>query len=65
MATVAMAVGGTNHKFVAVACISIVVAANAGGAYSPFGDITTLMVSQKGLVDFHEFFSLFVPSVIN
>ena len=65
MATVAMAVGGTNHKFVAVACISIVVAANAGGAYSPFGDITTLMVWQKGLVDFHEFFSLFIPSVIN
>jgi Na+/H+ antiporter NhaD/arsenite permease-like protein len=65
MATVVMAVGGSNHKFVAVACINIVVAANAGGAFSPFGDITTLMVWQKGLVHFQEFFALFVPSVVN
>jgi NhaD family Na+/H+ antiporter len=65
MATVAMAVGGTNHKFVAIACINIVVAANAGGAFSPFGDITTLMVWQKGMVDFEEFFALFIPSVVN
>ncbi|MFT7235869.1 MAG: Na+/H+ antiporter NhaD/arsenite permease-like protein [Methylophagaceae bacterium] len=65
MATVAMAVGGSNHKFVAIACINIVVAANAGGAFSPFGDITTLMVWQKGLVDFSQFFSLFLPSIVN
>jgi Na+/H+ antiporter NhaD/arsenite permease-like protein len=65
MATVAMAVGGSNHKFVAIACINIVVAANAGGAFSPFGDITTLMVWQKGIVEFHEFFHLFIPSVVN
>jgi Na+/H+ antiporter NhaD/arsenite permease-like protein len=65
MATVAMAVGGSNHKFVALACINIVVAANAGGAFSPFGDITTLMVWQKGVVHFTDFFSLFAPSVVN
>jgi len=65
MATVAMAVGGDNHEFVAIACINIVVAANAGGAFSPFGDITTLMVWQKGVVEFQEFFVLFVPSVVN
>jgi Na+/H+ antiporter NhaD/arsenite permease-like protein len=65
MATVVMAVGGTNHRFVAVSCINIVVAANAGGAFSPFGDITTLMVWQKGIIQFHEFFVLFVPSVVN
>jgi len=65
MATVVMAVGGSNHGFVAVACINIVVAANAGGAFSPFGDITTLMVWQKGLVRFEQFFALFVPSVVN
>ena len=65
MSTVVMAVGGSNHKFVAVACINIVVAANAGGAFSPFGDITTLMVWQKGIVQFQEFFALFVPSVVN
>lgn len=65
MATVVMAVGGSNTKFVVVACINIVVAANAGGAYSPFGDITTLMVWQKGVVEFHEFFDLFLPSLVN
>ncbi len=65
MGAVVMAVAGNNVKFVALACINVVVAANAGGAYSPFGDITTLMVWQKGVVDFHEFFDIFVPSAVN
>jgi len=65
MATVVVAVGGTNTRFVAIACINIVVAANAGGAFSPFGDITTLMVWQKGLVQFQEFFALLLPSIVN
>lgn len=65
MCAVVMSVGGNNTKFVAVACINIVVAANAGGAFSPFGDITTLMVWQKGTVEFTQFFSLFIPSVVN
>ena len=65
MSTVAMAVGGNNTKFVAIACINIVVAANAGGAFSPFGDITTLMVWQKGIVQFEQFFALVIPSVVN
>ena len=65
MATVVMAVGGSNVKFVAIACINIVVAANAGGAFSPFGDNTTLMVWQKGIIHFQEFFVLFIPSVVN
>ncbi len=65
MCAVVLAVGGSNKKFVAVACINIVVAANAGGAFSPFGDITTLMVWQKGTVHFTEFFKLFIPSVVN
>jgi len=65
MAAVAIAVGAGNTKFITVACINIVVAANAGGAFSPFGDITTLMVWQKGVIDFIEFFDLFIPSVIN
>ena len=66
MSTVAMSVGGANVAFVAVACINIVVAANAGGAFSPFGDITTLMVWQKGnLVEFSQFFLLVIPSLVN
>jgi len=65
MCAVVMAVGGTNVKFIGVACINIVIAANAGGAFSPFGDITTLMVWQKGIVDFWGFFTLFIPSAVN
>ncbi|WP_158162477.1 sodium:proton antiporter NhaD [Grimontia hollisae] len=65
MCTVVLKIGGDNTKFVNLACINIVVAANAGGAFSPFGDITTLMVWQAGLVNFFEFGALFIPSVIN
>jgi len=65
MGAVVMAVGKGNQAFVIVACINVVVAANAGGAFSPFGDITTLMVWQKGIVRFEEFFVLFLPSLIN
>src|SRR5262245_24730421 len=65
MGAVALALGRGNRAFVAPACINIVVAANAGGAFSPFGDITTLMVWQKGVLSFFEFFRLFVPSLVN
>jgi len=65
MATVVMAVGAGERRFVVVGCINVVVAANAGGAFSPFGDITTLMVWQKGIVQFQEFLVLFVPSLVN
>ena len=65
MGAVVMAVGGDNKKFVVLACINVVVAANAGGAFSPFGDITTLMVWQKEKVDFLQFFNIFIPSVVN
>lgn len=71
MAAVVMAVGASNKKFVMLACINLVIAANAGGTFSPFGDITTLMVWQKniqasnGVVDFWVFFALFIPSLVN
>lgn len=65
MAAVLIAVAKDKPTFVAMGCINIVVAANAGGAWSPFGDITTLMVWQAGLVKFHEFFDLFIPSLLN
>ncbi|NQV70869.1 MAG: sodium:proton antiporter NhaD [Pseudohongiella sp.] len=65
MAAVITAVGGNNIKFISIACINVVVAANAGGAFSPFGDITTLMVWQAGLVEFQGFFALFIPSLVN
>jgi NhaD family Na+/H+ antiporter len=71
MCAVVMAVGVSNRNFTLIACVNIVVAANAGGAFSPFGDITTLMVWQKeiatpqGPIDFWSFFVLFLPSLVN
>ena len=65
MCTVVMSVGNNQPKFVALSCINIVVAANAGGAFSPFGDITTLMVWQRGIIPFAGFFKLFIPSAIS
>ena len=65
MAAVVMAVARDKPVFITLGCINIVIAANAGGAFSPFGDITTLMVWQKGMVEFGQFFALFIPAVIN
>ncbi|MGC9446246.1 sodium:proton antiporter NhaD [Cereibacter johrii] len=65
MGTVVMALGSHSPRFVTIGCISIVVAANAGGAFTPFGDITTLMVWQKGKLDFFEFFAILIPSLVN
>ena len=65
MCAVVLAVGKDSKRFISVGCINIVVAANAGGAFSPFGDITTLMVWQAGLLEFGSFFNLFLPSLVN
>ncbi len=65
MGAVAVTMGRNSRAFIAPACINIVVGANAGGAFSPFGDITTLMVWQKGIVGFFEFFRLLLPSLVN
>lgn len=63
LSTVLFTIDRDNHKFLVPGAINIVVAANAGGAWSPFGDITTLMAwtAQKG--EFVDFLFLFVPSL--
>jgi Na+/H+ antiporter NhaD/arsenite permease-like protein len=65
MGAVVMTVGVGNSRFIVLSCINIVVAANAGGVFSPFGDITSLMVWQKGKLEFLEFFNLFLPALVN
>jgi len=65
MGAVVVAVGVGHYQFIVMGCIIIVVAANAGGVFSPFGDITSLMVWQKGKLQFLEFFNLFLPSLVN
>jgi Na+/H+ antiporter NhaD/arsenite permease-like protein len=65
MGAVLVSLGNENKNFVALGCINIVVAANAGGAFCPFGDITTLMLWQKGVLGFTAFFKIFIPSLVN
>ncbi len=65
MSTVALAVSGGNSKFIVLSFVNIVVAANAGGAWSPFGDITTLMVWTAGKVETLQFAYLMLPSLVN
>jgi NhaD family Na+/H+ antiporter len=65
MCAVILAIGKNNTKFISLSCINIVIAANAGGAFSPFGDITTLMVWQKGMIEFQDFFKIFLPALTN
>lgn len=65
MCAVVMKVAENDSKFIGLSCVNIVVAANAGGAFSPFGDITTLMVWQAGVIEFTEFFVLFIPAAVS
>ncbi|MDN3556795.1 sodium:proton antiporter NhaD [Halomonas maura] len=65
MCAVVLKVAEGDKRFINLCCVNIVVASNAGGAFSPFGDITTLMVWQAKLVEFQEFFELLGPSLVN
>jgi Na+/H+ antiporter NhaD/arsenite permease-like protein len=65
MGAVAVAVGKDSPKFVSLACINIVIATNAGGSFSPLGGISTLFVWQHGILEFFQFFKLFVPCLVN
>ena len=65
MCAVVMTVGKGSPQFISIACVNIVVASNAGGAFSPFGDITTLMVWRSGILEFSTFFKLIGPSIVN
>jgi len=55
LSTVLLTIDNKTKEFLVPSAINVVVAANAGGAWSPFGHITTLMVwaGEKGaFVDF-------------
>ena len=63
--TVAIAMGKDSPRFVSLACINIVVACNAGGSFSPLGGISTLFVWQDSVLKFTDFFTLFIPCLVN
>lgn len=64
LSTVLITIDNKKVEFLVPGAINIVVAANAGGAWSPFGDITTLMVwiAEKG--SFGEFLYLFPAAIV-
>ena len=64
LSTVLITIERENKAFLVPAAINIVVAANAGGAWSPFGDITTLMAWSAGKGVFVDFLFLFPASII-
>jgi len=64
LSTVLFTIDKKNISFLVPGAINIVVAANAGGAWSPFGDITTLMAWTAGKGEFVDFLYLFPASVV-
>ncbi|MFK5984520.1 MAG: sodium:proton antiporter NhaD [Pseudomonadota bacterium] len=64
LSTVLITIEKTNKAFLVPAAVNIVVAANAGGAWSPFGDITTLMAWSAGKGTFVDFIFLFPASFL-
>ena len=64
LSTVLITITKTKRSFLIPGAINIVVAANAGGAWSPFGDITTLMAWTAGKGTFSDFLFLFPASIL-
>lgn len=64
LSTVLITIDKTKTEFLVPGAINIIVAANAGGAWSPFGDITTLMAWSAGKGQFADFIFLFPASII-
>ncbi len=64
LSTVLITINKTNKSFLVPGAINIVVAANAGGAWSPFGDITTLMAWTAHKGEFIDFLFLFPSAVV-
>ena len=63
LSTVLITIEKEKQNFLVPGAINIVVAANAGGAWSPFGDITTLMVWTAGKGSFTDFIFLFPAAI--
>jgi len=64
LSTVLITIEKENKMFLVPGAINIVVSANAGGAWSPFGDITTLMAWTAGKGTFVDFLFLFPASIL-
>ncbi|TRX01021.1 sodium:proton antiporter NhaD [Candidatus Methylobacter oryzae] len=65
MGYIILVIGKNNPKFVGLAGLNAVVAANAGGTISPLGGISTFFVWQQNALHFTQFFALTIPCIVN
>jgi len=65
MGYIILEIGKGQPKFVGLAGLNAVVAANAGGTMSPLGGISTFFVWQQNMLHFTEFFALTIPCIVN
>ncbi|WP_347989191.1 sodium:proton antiporter NhaD [Methylomonas sp. AM2-LC] len=65
MGYIILVIGKEQPKFVGLAGLNAVVAANAGGTMSPLGGISTFFVWQQNMLHFHQFFYLTLPCIVN
>jgi len=65
MGYIILEIGKNQPRFVGLAGLNAVVAANAGGTMSPLGGISTFFVWQQNMLHFTEFFALTIPCVVN
>lgn len=65
MGYIILQIGKNQPKFVGLAGLNAVVAANAGGTMSPLGGISTFFVWQQNALQFTEFFTLTIPCIVN
>lgn len=64
LATLIYAIDKDNKPFLIATSVNIVTASNAGGVWSPFGNVTTLMAWVAGKAEFVEFLELVPASLI-
>ena len=65
MGYIILVIGKGDPKFVGLAGLNAVIAANAGGTMSPLGGISTFFVWQQNMLHFTQFFNLTLPCIVN
>jgi len=65
MGYIVLNIGKGHNRFIGLAGLNAVVAANAGGTMSPLGGISTFFVWQQNMLHFWDFFDLTLPCLVN
>jgi Na+/H+ antiporter NhaD/arsenite permease-like protein len=64
LGSILLSLGNIDRRFGAAGCVHVVVAANAGGVFSPFGDLSTLVAWQRGVVPLDGMPALVLPALV-